>query len=220
MQRNRKKVKSGVLLAILVLLFSITSFAEDKTGSIEIQLNDGGKNTKKENVCFVYTKVADLVDGKYELIDKYKFTHIDLNKIKYAEDLKQAATTLEKVAKKDGEVLTDKEGKATIKELSIGVYLLSVSNKAQYDKVEPLLIAIPTFDEISGEMIYDVKVMPKHTPIPPGTIVSDTPDNSSEGVKTGDDSPIFIYIGLMLVFGGSILYFVNKKRKDIEHEEN
>ena len=115
-----------------------------------------------------------MVDGKYELLEEYKQTNIDLNKLKYAEELKAAAEQLEKVAKKDGEIVTDKNGQAVIENLPIGVYLLDMTDRGVYDNVTSLLIAVPTFYEKEGQMDYDVTVIPKHTPIPPET------------VKTGD----------------------------------
>ncbi|MFR5556238.1 MAG: hypothetical protein ACLTKE_04930, partial [Coprococcus sp.] len=63
---------------------------------------------------------------------------------------------------------TDADGKAIIKDLDVGVYLLYASEHKRYDDITPLLIAIPTWGEQEGDMLYDVKVIPKHTPVPPG----------------------------------------------------
>lgn len=180
MKYRKRKIRAIVLSGLLVLVFSVTAFAKEgtteETGSITIELADAGAGTSKENVRFAYTKVADVVDGKYELLEEYKQTNIDLNKLEYAEELKTAAEQLEKVAKKDGEIITDKNGKAVIENLPIGVYLLDMTDRGIYDNVTSLLIAIPTFDETDGQMDYDVTVTPKHTPIPPET------------VKTGDEN--------------------------------
>lgn len=222
MRKSRKKFKICILtVSLLLFAFSVTAFAKEEKGSIEIQLTDGGPNTHKENVCFQWSQVANVIDGKYELLDKYKDTNINLNELKYANDLEKAAKTLAKIGKSDGEVVTDKKGTAVIPNLPLGVYLITVSDKAQYDNITPLLIAIPTFDEIEGKMIYDVTVQPKHTPVPSGTIVTDTPDNSNDGVKTGDTSPISLY-GIIAIGGlvGISTYF-KKNRKDKRiHEED
>lgn len=221
MRKSRKTIKMCMLTVILLLAFSVTAFAKEETGSIQIKLTDGGPNTYKENVKFTWSQVANIVDGKYELLNQYKHTNVNLNEIKYADDLEKAAQTLSKVATPDGEVTTDKNGIATIQNLPIGVYLLTVSDKAQYDNITPLLIAIPTFDEIEGKMIYDVTVQPKHTPVPPGTIVTETPDNSNDGVKTGDTSPILLY-GMIAIGGfvGIATYFLKKRKDSRIHEED
>lgn len=41
-----------------------------KTGSIEIELTDGEEGTSKNGVIFNYSKVADISDGQYELVDR------------------------------------------------------------------------------------------------------------------------------------------------------
>lgn len=221
MRRNRKKFKICILTVALLFAFSVTAFAKEEKGSIEIQLTNGGPNTHKENVCFQWSQVANVVDGKYELLSEYKHTNVNLNELKYANDLEKASKTLAKVEKIDGEVTTDKNGIAAIQNLPIGVYLLTVSDKAQYDNITPLLIAIPTFDEIEGKMVYNVTVQPKHTPVPPGTIVTETPDNSNDGVKTGDTSPILLYSIIAIGgFVGIATYFLKKRKDSRIHEED
>ena len=48
-----------------------------KTGSIEIELTDGEEGTSKNGVIFNYSKVADISDGQYELVEQYKGSGID-----------------------------------------------------------------------------------------------------------------------------------------------
>lgn len=209
-RKGKKKIRAIVLSGLLVFVFSVTAFAKEgnteEIGSITIELSDGGAGTSKENVRFAYTKVADVVDGKYELLEEYKQTNMDLNKLEYAEDLKIAAEQLEKVAKKDGEIVTDKNGKAVIENLPIGVYLLNMSDRGIYDNVTSLLVAIPTFDETNGQMDYDVTVTPKHTPIPPET------------VKTGDENGLekWLFVCgasavMISILGGG--YYVRKREQ-------
>lgn len=205
-----KKIKSMIVSLLLVMVFSVTGFAKEddfkNIGSIKIQLTEAGSGTSKENVRFAYTKVADVVNGKYELLERYKQANVDLNKLEHAEDLKKATEQLEKIVEKDGEIVTDKKGKAVIENLPIGVYLLTVSDRGIYDNVTSVLVSIPTFDEISESMIYDVSVTPKHTPIPPET------------VKTGDEKDLekwlFFATGAMVLIaisGGWLLCKEGKK---------
>lgn len=211
MKRIReKKIKGMIVSLLLVMVFSVTGFAKEDdlkdVGSIKIELTEGGSSTSKENVRFAYAKVADVVNGKYELLERYKQTNVDLNKLEHAEDLKKAVERFEKIVKKDGEIVTDKSGKAVIKNLPMGVYLLTVSDRGIYDNVTSVLVSIPTFDEVSGSMIYDVSVTPKHTPIP------------SESVKTGDENAFgnWLFVGgvsmvVIAILGGD--YYVRKREQ-------
>ena len=170
--------------------------AEPQKGSIEITLTDGDIGTSKENVTFEYVKVANIIDGQCQLLNDYG--EVDLNSIKYSIELDQAAQKINETAKADNKVMTDKNGKAIISDLEVGVYLLRVSDYAEYENVAPVLISIPTWNEEQESMDFDVTVIPKHSPI-----VKDTP---SEKVQTGDRSLYMLYA---ILFVGSIgLIFV------------
>ena len=101
-------------------------------GSIEITLTDGDIGTSKENVTFEYVKVADIVDGQCQLLDDYG--EVDLNSIQYSAELEKAAQKINELAKADNRVMTDKDGKAIISDLEVGVYLLRVSDYAEYER--------------------------------------------------------------------------------------
>ena len=183
-----------------------------KTGSIEIELTDGEEGTSKEGVIFHYSKVAEIVDGQYELIDPYKGSGIDLNAIEYAEELDEAAEKLSYYKASDGICKTNANGIAQMKNLQTGVYLLYVVDQKNYEEITPVLIAVPTWGEQEGTMLYDVKVYPKHTPLPKDT---ETPKSETiKPVKTGDSqdvSGLVVSIGLAAgIVVGIILW---KKRK-------
>lgn len=218
--RNKKRVISFFLVCVMLLIHSISVIAAgSQKGSIEIVLTDGDIGTSKENVTFEYAKVADLVDGQYQLLDDYG--EVDLNNIQYSAELDKAAQKINELAKADNKVMTDKNGKATISDLEIGVYLLRVSDKARYENVAPVLIAIPTWDETSGNMNYSITVTPKHTQNEPGTIITNTPNNKGEGnfskIPTGDRfmssfwCAVFVGTALVIVV---MLYI--KRRKNYE----
>lgn len=214
------------LLLTLLLNLSLPAFASQnislpekvsevntqKTGSIEIELTDGEEGTSKEGVIFHYSKVAEIVDGQYELIDQYKGSGIDLNAIEYAEELDEAAEKLSYYKASDGICKTNANGIAQMKNLQTGVYLLYVVDQKNYEEITPVLIAVPTWGEQEGTMLYDVKVYPKHTPLPKDT---ETPKSETiKPVKTGDSqdvSGLVVSIGLAAgIVVGIILW---KKRK-------
>lgn len=223
-----KKTKAILLLLFVFLSSSFSVLANEKLpprsienkGSITIELEDGGIGTSKENVEFACTKVANTVDGVYELLQDYASINIDLNQIKYAKDMEEAAKELVTVAKPDFRIKTDKKGIATFKDLSIGVYLIHVVDKSRYDDVVPSLIAIPTWDEKEEEMLFDIKMYPKHTPWPPGTIETDTPNGSHDGIKTGDESPIVLIMSLVGISMLCIAWILTKKKKNKDKDIN
>ena len=111
----------------------------------------------------------------------------------------------------DGDCITNEEGIAKIEDLDVGVYLLYVSEQKNYEKVMPVLIAVPTWEEEEGMMLYNVKVFPKHTPITEERI-QETKKQSS--VKTGDSLDVWIWLtGMVVAIGitGVVLRIKNKK---------
>lgn len=232
---KNRKIKKWLPLILTTLLFSFPAHANEnialpddlknikqEQGSIEIELTDGGVGTTKEDVVFEYAKVADVVDGAYELQDTYRASGIDLNAIETAEQLEEVAIELSAYKTSDGSCVTDADGKAIIKDLEVGVYLLYASDDARYDDITPLLIAIPTWGEQEGDMLYDVKVIPKHTPVPPGQIITDTPDSERDHVKTGDNVNAAICMAGVVAGAGliaTILAFAYYQKRKKHYEE-
>lgn len=191
---------------------NVSGVNTQETGNIEIELTDGEEGTSKEGVVFQYSKVAEIDDGQYKLVDQYKGSGIDLNAIEYAEEFDKAAEKLNYYKASDGICKTNANGIAQIKNLKTGVYLLYVSDQKNYEEITPVLIAVPTWGEQEGTMLYDVKVYPKHTPLPKDT---ETPKSETiKPVKTGDSqdvSGLVVSIGLAAgIVVGIILW---KKRK-------
>lgn len=191
---------------------NVSGVNTQETGNIEIELTDGEEGTSKEGIVFQYSKVAEIDDGQYKLVDQYKGSGIDLNAIEYAEEFDKAAEKLSYYKASDGICKTNANGIAQIKNIKTGVYLLYVSDQKNYEEITPVLIAVPTWGEQEGTMLYDVKVYPKHTPLPKDT---ETPKSETiKPVKTGDSqdvSGLVVSIGLAAgIVVGIILW---KKRK-------
>ena len=165
---------------------NVSGVNTQETGNIEIELTDGEEGTSKEGVVFQYSKVAEIDDGQYKLVDQYKGSGIDLNAIEYAEELDKAAEKLSYYKASDGICKTNANGIAQIKNLKTGVYLLYVSDQKNYEEITPVLIAVPTWGEEEGTMLYDVKVYPKHSPLP-----KESENIAQETVKTGDTQDVW-----------------------------
>lgn len=179
------------------------------TGSITITLSDTEDNRDKSNVKFGVSKIADIVNGEYKVLEQYKNVGTDLNNLKNATDLEMAANLFKEVVSIDNTLITDNKGKCSIDNLEVGVYLVFATDIANYENITPFLVSIPSWNETDKDMSYDIKIIPKHTRI----IEKEKPKVPS----TGYDNKSFLYLGLgtCLLVSSSIL-FVGPRKKDRE----
>lgn len=146
----------------------LTKVPENGLGSISVELTDAyDVYLSKENVKFGIVQIADIIKGEYVLKESFVDDEINLNEIKTAEEIDNVAKTLsKKVESPDYEMTTDEEGKATCKDLPVGVYLVYVEDLADYETINPFVVGIPTWDDEDELFQYDVTVFPKHTALP------------------------------------------------------
>lgn len=146
----------------------LTKVPENGLGSISVELTDAyDKYLSKENVKFGIVQIANIEKGEYILKESYADDEINLNKITKAEEIDNVAKTLsKKVESPDYEMTTDEEGKATCKNLPVGVYLVYIEDLADYETISPFVVGIPTWDDEDELFQYDVTVEPKHTALP------------------------------------------------------
>lgn len=195
----------------------------DMSGNITVTLTEGKEGTSVAGVAFVCEKVADIVGGEYSLLDAYKDSGVDLNSIQNAADMDAAALKLEEMLPENMEGFTTaQDGTLTFAGLEVGVYLVSAVDDSGFDEISPALIAIPTWNEEEGEMLYDVNVIPKHTARPDEP---EEPASSSEGnnasstgaPQTNVDSPVLIYFGVglglvIILIIGNVIYRKHRKK--------
>lgn len=166
----------------------LTSSEVEKLGNITIKLEDTSKELPKGAVSLAVVKVADVVNGEYVLTEEFERTNIDLNQIRTANELAEAAKQLQAVnTKRETIITTDDAGEASLSELPVGVYLIYAVDTAQYDNITSALVSIPTFDEEAGVMEYDIEMIPKHEPVP----------EQVPPVKTGVDDHLMGYVGVL-----------------------
>lgn len=181
----------------------------DKQGTINIQLTDEKEENNKSGIRFYCLKVADVVNGEYVLEADYQQSNVDLNTIENAESLKEAAEKLAGYENKDGQSeITDEKGCVSFSNLEVGVYLVYAEDKPSYDVIESSLVAIPMWDEVEENMMYEVNVEPKHTPRP------ETPSNTVP--QTGLQEKTFYYLagaGFCLLMSGHLVVKRKKRKK-------
>ena len=136
-------------------------------GSIHVELEETKDRLSREGVELSLVRVADIQDGSYVLDEPYRSADVDMNDIKTAEGLQEAADTLRPLVKSPLQAKrTDAQGIVDFTDLKVGVYLLYVSDQAGYETIQPTLISVPMWDETAKQMNYHIEVFPKHAPLP------------------------------------------------------
>lgn len=186
----------------------------DILGSITIKLQDTKDGLPKNGVNLAIVRVADVSGGEFLLTDTFLSSNVDLNNIKSANELDIAASKLSKLATAENTyktISTNNEGIAEIKELPVGVFLVYATDNASYENVSPFLVSIPTYNDKTGEMVYDIEVLPKHTPL--------SSPEQPEVPQTGVDNMVLEYTILsigFLVLGGIIAIVSKMKKKEVQ----
>ena len=155
-----------------------------KKGSIKVTFEK-----IKEGLKVTAYKVADVIDGEYILVDAYKDSKIDLNNLEDTDSIRETISELETLAKDGVELTADKEGTLTFKDLEVGVYLIKTADDTEYDIVQSSLVSIPTFDDTSKDMNYDIEITAKTQERP---IENETP-------QTGVSKSVFVFASVAFI---------------------
>lgn len=140
---------------------------EDGLGSIDITLTDTKDNLPKEGVIFGLNQIADIENGYYVMNEPFDTADVDINDIQTANDLEEASKLYkDMVEEPEQTITTDEKGLASFDEIPVGVYLIYAIDIAEYEVIDPFIVAIPTWDETDELMTYDVDVLPKHSHLP------------------------------------------------------
>lgn len=191
----------------------LSDVEKDIQGEIRIHLTDGGTGTVKSGITFECVLAALIVNGNYELTEPFSETGVDLNEIENSEQLSEAAQQLADIEVSGETGITDQNGDLCFSDLSTGVYLILAEETESFDVITPTLAAIPTWNEETGEMAYQVLMEPKHTPRPEESL-TEAPQTSLQ-----DDTIYYLIGGLLCIAGSAILAFAGfwkRSKKDDE----
>lgn len=146
----------------------LTKVPDNGLGSISVELTDPyDKYLSKENVKFGVVQIADIEKGAYILKESFADENLNLNEIQTADEIDKVAKDMaKKVETADYEMTTNEKGKATCKDLPVGVYLVYVEDLSDFETITPFIVGIPTWDDEDELFQYDVTVEPKHTALP------------------------------------------------------
>lgn len=186
----------------------LTVIPENGLGSISVTLEDTKDDLSKANVRFGIVKVADLINGEYTLTSLFEGSQIDLNKLNTANELEKAARKLiEFVDTPDREMMTNDAGMITVRDLKVGVYLLYVIDQADYEYIDPVIVSIPTWDDVDEIMLYDISVYPKHSPLPK----PETPDTGVQD-SSKQQRALYMLLGSVAMLVAGICMIFSRKR--------
>lgn len=165
-----KKLITAVFTVFLFFISITAVSALDEVGSITVNLEEGKRGTSVKNVELELIKVGDVVNGQYLFIDDLQDIEIDLNTLKTAENMKNAANTISKNTVSKNIVgirkTTNDYGTVKFDQLEKGVYLLQATDINKYENIVSTLISVPAFNnESKNSMNYDISIVPKHSPV-------------------------------------------------------
>ena len=214
MKKLKNKVTHMMALMMIISCFSINVCAapggtvenlntnttvENEKGSLLVRIPD------IEGLNIHLAKIADIVDGHFVMIEEYEKLGVDLNDIENSEELEKEINKIDVTKLSGVKVVTDNKGEALFKDLEIGAYMVYSDNPKDKEQVESTIISVPKYDEESGEMIFDVTVLPKHEkPLPP---------NEAPQTSLKDHAKEYAFVGLVCAALGAGFMILTKKKK-------
>ena len=138
-----------------------------ETATIDIELEGDEKYISKAGVTFWLTEAADITEDM-QYVSKGAFKDVDFNDLKTARDTQQLLADLQAKAATEKEparkAVTDKTGKAQIKDVDKGLYLLWAKDLKDYELISPALVRVPAMDKDREE--WTITITPKHYSLP------------------------------------------------------
>lgn len=166
------------------------------TGNMKVQLP---KDVAEVVTC---TKVGNMVNGIFVLEDGYEESQVNLNELKTARELEEAADILMKYERSGNIFPLDEEGNVLIQDLEEGVYLIHGYGETEKE-ISPTLVFLPTWMEKEKELQYNITVVPKYSELAP---------------DTGHNSPEWLYGGLLTMSALILIRIVMKNRENMEEK--
>lgn len=212
-------------------------------GSLTVLLEEFSPPSAMDGVSIMINKVGDAdIYGEPEFYEQYKIDNYPVNS-KETEMVVNKLLTVGALKEEAIETVTDSEGIARFTGLEDGIYVGAAKNDSRYGEISPFLIQIPYYGEENGQQTgpsYDAIVHPKALPITnvtptdtpkpsPKPQISQTPFpdkpnrpggqdsgdyNKEKTPKTGDESPIDVFLSLMCV-SAAIIGMIRSRRKKV-----
>ncbi|MCC8046560.1 MAG: hypothetical protein LIP12_13875 [Clostridiales bacterium] len=180
-----RKMLVGVMLFAAILSVSSGVFAEEMTGTLNVQLPSSASGIE-----LTLYRVADYDGGNYVFTSAFSDSGITITDLNDSSEAQGAAWDLADYAaaqklsanSKDsviaGVVTADESGQVTFDSLSLGLYLIAQTDGTDILEVQPALIPVPYSGVDDGEgWIYDVTVSLKYS-FPGGAVILTKTDDA------------------------------------------
>ena len=211
MKMKRFNILTIFSLIFMLSFFSLNTYAADKSGekiNIEVENNTKGSITVNigtiKGIKIYVSKIAEIKDGQLIILEEFNKFGIDLNNVKTAEELQKE---IKKIKLDDSykkmSVDTDENGNAIFVDLEPGAYYICSDNPKNKEQIESTIVSIPKYDEEEGNMVYEIKVEPKH----------ETPKQAPQ-TSLSDNMLLFTAISLACALAASILFKLSKSKKN------
>ena len=235
----RKLKALGMALAVMVFItgFSVTVNAQ---GAASITIFYHGVTPGEESIAlagaeFSLYRIGAYEDGRWVLQAPFDGCRVSLEDMSASGQL-EAAKKIDAYAKAQqiaaSTQKTDNSGYAVFTGLEDGLYLIApgedISSHGGVFHSAPFLACIPEIDE-NGNPVYNITVEPKNEwangeiPEEPQQPTKPEPESPQKGenVKTGDDTPVMFFAGVLVISLAAILFLLFwKKHRDNIHKES
>lgn len=132
-------------------------------------------------------KVADRINNELVLCSDYQGLNLNLNQLNTAEESSEAAQLFYQKMQ-SAEIWKRIQSSIYITDLAEGAYLLfDADERVEYERIKPIIVQVPLYDEEKGDWNYDIELHPKSMQM----IEPNVP-------KTGDNSNFVLYTALIL----------------------
>ena len=147
-------MRKWIVIGIVFLLGCYPVTAKAASGSIEIQLEEGGEYD------ISYCKVGDMINGQWVLEDDFRESEVNLNEVQDAEALQKAAKEMLSYIDEAQLYMKKQMGTKTmvLDNLEEGVYLIVCVGSKEVEML-PTLVSVPGW--VEEERVYHVTVIPK-----------------------------------------------------------
>lgn len=212
------------LMCLAAILLLSTGFpvlaAPPESGTLKIRLNE-----TEYSVEFAVYRVADYVDGNYDITAEFAGSREDLNALENASDVEECSGALKEWAKSQGiepmYQMTTQNGQLNLGKVELGMYLVvQVPHEDDRLQVSNVLVGVPYWKtEIVGGtenkvLEYNVEAQPKSEEVIELPIEPKPPTKPVEEVKTGDQAgdQVRVY-GILMIAAAGVAYAAGRRRR-------
>ena len=226
-----KKCLSYLILLIAIIPFLVNAEEIDmnKKGSLTL-IEKFGDTIIANNKINLYKVATSNATGQFTYLDDYdledsleiasasKWNDLAIKIAKYVKDKKIQSIK---------ECTTDTNGTCKLEDLDVGLYLLTSDNTTIGDysyATSPSLIAIPNYNQVESNYIYDVNALMK---IEAKQVIFHNDKNEENEKKTtvpktldSVNTYVAIFLISIIALGCLVIYIINLKKKEKKNEKN